>query len=51
MIRNLDKKSNWDARYIPHFRVVHLIGSRQLEVSDPTGRIRNINVCGAHKIL
>ena len=28
-----------------------LIGSRQLEVSDPTGRTRKINVCDAHKIV
>ena len=28
-----------------------LIGSRQLEVSDPTGRITKINVCDVHKIL
>ena len=35
MIKNLDKKSNWDAKYIPNFRVITLIGTRQLEVSDP----------------
>ena len=40
MIRNFDMKSNWDAKYIPNFRVVHLIGSTQLEVSDSTGRIK-----------
>ena len=51
MIRNFDKKSTWDAKYIPNFRVVHLIGSRQLEVSNPTGRIRKVNVCDAHKIV
>ena len=28
-----------------------LIGSRQLEVSNPTGRIRKVNVCDVHKIL
>ena len=43
MIRDFDKKSKWNAKYIPNFRVVHLIGSRQLEVSHPTGRIRNVN--------
>ena len=32
MIRNFNKKSNWDAKYVPNFRVVCLIGSRQLEV-------------------
>ena len=51
MIRNVDKKSNWDAKYITIFRVVHLIGSRQLEVSDPTGRIRKVNVCDALNIV
>ena len=40
MIRNFDKKANWDAKYIPNFRVVHQIGSRQLEVSDTTGKIK-----------
>ena len=51
MIRNFDKKSNWDAKYIPNFRVVCLIGSRQLEDFNPTGRIRKANVCDVHKIL
>ena len=37
MIKNFDRKSTWDAKYIPNFRVVLLIGSRQLEVSDPIG--------------
>ena len=46
MIRNFNKKSNWYAK----FRVMHLIGSRQLEVSTPTGRIRNVNACDVHKI-
>ena len=35
MIKNFNKKSTWDAKYIPNFRVVHLIGSRQLEVLLP----------------
>ena len=26
IIRIFVKKSNWDAKYIPNFRVVHLIG-------------------------
>ena len=51
MTRNFDKKSNWDAKYIANFRVVCLIGSRQLEVSNPTGRIRKVNVCDVHKIV
>ena len=28
-----------------------LIGSRQLEVSDPTGRIKKVNICDAHEML
>ena len=32
MVRNVDKKSNWDAKYIPNFRVECLICARQLEV-------------------
>ena len=51
MIRNFDKKFNWDAKYIPNFRIVQLIGSRQLEVSNPTGRLRKVNICDVHKIL
>ena len=51
MIINFDKKSNWDAKYIPNFRVMCLIGSRQLEVSDPTDTIRKINGCDVCKIL
>ena len=34
MIQNFDKKLNWDTKYIPNFRVIRLIGIRQLEVSD-----------------
>ena len=51
MIRKFDKKSNKDAKYIPSFRVMCLIGSRQLEVCNPTDRIRKVNVCDVHKIL
>ena len=51
MIRNFDKKSNWDVKYIPNFRIVRMIGPRQLEVSDLTGRLRKVNICGVHKIL
>ena len=51
MIRIFNKKSTWDAKYIPNFRVLCLIGSRQLEVSNPIGRIRNVNVCDASKIV
>ena len=51
MIRNFDRKCNWDAKYILNFRIVCLIGSRQLEVFDPTGRLRKVNVCDVHGIL
>ena len=30
MIKSFDRKGTWDAKYIPNFRVVCLIGSRQL---------------------
>ena len=40
MIKNFNKKLNWDTKYIPNFRIIRLIGTRQLEVSDPTGRLR-----------
>ena len=51
MIRNFDKKPTWDAKYVPNFRVVCLIGSRQLEISDPSDRTTKINVGDAHKIV
>ena len=51
MIRNFDKKSNWDTKYIPNFKIVWLIGPRQLEVSTQNGRLRKVNVCDVHKIL
>ena len=41
----------WDSKYIPNFRIVRLIGPRQLEVSDPAGRLRKVNVCNVCKIL
>ena len=49
MIKNFENKSNWDAKYIPNFRIVKLIGARQLEVSDPTGRLRKVNICDVHR--
>ena len=49
MNRNFDKKPNWDAKYMPNFRVVCLIGSRQLEVSSATSRSRKGHVCDAHR--
>ena len=42
---------NWDAKYIPNFRIIRLIDTRQLEVSDPIGRLRKVNICDVHKIL
>ena len=51
MIRNFDKKYNWDAKYIPNFRVVLLISPKQLEVSNPRGRIRKVNLFVMHMIL
>ena len=30
MIKNFNKKLNWDAKYIPNFRIIRLIGTRQL---------------------
>ena len=32
-------------------RVVKLIGTRQLEVSDLTGRLQKVNISDVHKIL
>ena len=51
MIKSCNKKSTWDAKCIRNFRVVHLIGSRQLEVSNATGRTRKVNVCDSHRIV
>ena len=36
---------------MPNFKIVKLIGPRLLEISDPTGRLRKVNVCDVHKIL
>ena len=44
-------KLKWDAKYIPNFRIIRLIGTRQLEVSNPTGRLRKVDICDVHKIL
>ena len=51
MIKNLNKKLTWDAKYVPNFSVVKLIGKRQSEVVDPTGRLRKVNISDVHKIL
>ena len=36
MIKNYDKKLNWKTKCMPNFRVIRLVGKRQLEVSDQT---------------
>ena len=51
MIKNFDKKLTLETKYVPNFRIVRLIGTRQLEVSDLTGRLRRVNVSDIHKIL
>ena len=51
MIKNFNKKSNWDANYIPNFRIVIIINLSQLEVSDPSGRLWKVNISDVHKIL
>ena len=51
MIINFDNKSKWNTKYIPNIRIVCLLGPRQLEVSDPTGTLWKVNVCGGHKTL
>ena len=38
-------------KYVPNFRIVKCIGTRVLEVSDPTDRLRKVNVSDVHKIL
>ena len=51
MIKNFDKKLAWDAKYILRFRMIRIISPRQLEVSDPTGRLQKVNISDVHKIL
>ena len=51
MIENFDKKSNWYEKYIPNVRIIRLIDARQLEGSDLTGRLQNMNIIDVHKIL
>ena len=41
----------WDTKYVPNFRVVPLISSKQIKISNPTGRTRKVNVCDVHKIV
>ena len=35
----------------PTFRVVKLIGTRQLEAPNPTGRLQKVNILDVHKII
>ena len=51
MIKTFDRKSTWDTKYVPNFRVVCLVGSRQLAVSDLTDRTRKVIVCNAYKTM
>ena len=51
MIKNFKTKLNLDIKCIPNFRIVRLIGPRQLEISNLTGRLRKVNICNVHKIL
>ena len=32
MIKNLNEKLNWDAKYIPNFRIIRIISPRECEV-------------------
>ena len=51
MIKNFNKKLNWDSKYIPNFRIIRIISSRQLEVSDLTGRLWKVIISDVHNIL
>ena len=51
MIKNFDQNSNWDAKHIPNFRVVHLIVQDNWNSPIAMGRIRNVNVCDVHKMF
>ena len=51
MIKNFYKKSNWAEKYILNFRIIRIISPRQLEISDPTGRLWKVNISDVHKIL
>ena len=42
MIKNFDKKLIWDTKYVPNFTIVRIISTRQLDDSDPTGRLRKV---------
>ena len=51
MIKNFDKKLNWDPKYIPNFSVTRLIGPRQLECANLTGRLQKVSIWDVYKIL
>ena len=50
-IKNFDKKSNWDTKYISNFRIIRLISLWQLKVSNLTSRLWKVNSSDMHKIL
>ena len=51
MVKNVYRESNWDTKYVPNFRVIKLIGMRQLEFPDLTDRLWKVNILDIHKIL
>ena len=51
MIKNFDKQSYWNVKYISYFRIIRSIGPRQLEVFDPADRLQKANISDVHKIL
>ena len=51
MIKNCDKKLNWDTKYILNFRIIRIISPKQLKVSNLTGRLWKVNISEVHKIL
>ena len=49
MIKNFDKNEHGMQNMYQTF--VKLIGTRQLEVADPTGILRKVNILDVHRIL
>ena len=50
MIKIFDKHQIGTQK-MPNFRIIRLIGTRQLEVSDPTGTLRKVKICDVHKVM
>ena len=50
MIKNFDK-NQIGMQNTYQISVIRLIGTRQLEVYDPIGRLRKVNICDVHKVL